>query len=153
MSVRTHRDIIQIAQHLKGSLERDAIKQILGSKPPAPKPANEDELLDGSIDLVGRLLLMVEFGRLQYGFDGREKVEWTANSLKECVGKHFYAPRVLGQDSVKLEKIFDARNLGRITGIEIEWTNNLANHLSLVDEDKKVAIFHHASFLDCQQKR
>lgn len=72
-----------------------------------------------------------------------ERVRW----------KHFYAPRVLGQDSVKPEKIFNARNLARITGIEIEWTNNLANHLSLVDEDKKVAIFHHALFLDCRQKR
>ena len=59
----------------------------------------------------------------------------------------------LGSENVKLEKIFNAGNLGRIAGIEIEWTNNLADHLRVVDEDKKVAIFYHASFLECLVKR
>jgi len=54
---------------------------------------------------------------------------------------------------VKLEKIFNARNLGRIAGIEIEWTKNLADHLRLIDEDRKVAIFHHATYLECQLKK
>jgi hypothetical protein len=78
---------------------------------------------------------------------------WTSDPLEEFIHAYFNAPRALGQETVKLEKIFNARNLGRIAGIEIEWTNNLADHLRLTDGDKKVAIFHHASFLECQLKR
>jgi hypothetical protein len=37
--------------------------------------------------------------------------------------------------------------------MEIEWADNLADHLRLTDGDKKVAIFHHASFLECQLKK
>lgn len=152
VSVRTHRDIVQITHHIKSSLDRNSIKQILSSELPVPKPANEDEILDGSIDLVARLLFMVNFGCLQYGFTGRRQVSWTENSLRKCIKKYFDAPLMLGQDTIKLEKIFNARNLGRIAGIEILWTKNLADHLSLIDDDNKVAIFHYASFLECQRK-
>lgn len=153
VSVRTHRDILNITQDLKNSQTREAVKSTLGSKMRTPRPANEDELLDGSIDLVLRLLLMVEFGHLQYGFTGRKQLVWTSDPLEEFIHAYFNAPRALGQETVKLEKIFNARNLGRIAGIEIEWTNNLADHLRLTDGDKKVAIFHHASFLECQLKK
>jgi hypothetical protein len=153
VSIRTHRDIIEVAQHLKSGLTRDAIKKIIGSKLSIPKPTNEDEVLDGSLDLVARLLLMIEFGSLQYGFTGRRQLVWDEKSLEESVGEYFSStPRNLGQESVKLERIFNARNLGRIAGIDIEWTRNLADHLRLLDEDKKVAIFHHASFLECHLK-
>jgi hypothetical protein len=60
----------------------------------------------------------------------------------------------LDNEHVKLEKIFIARNLGRIAGIEIQFTNNLADHLRLMNEDdKKVTIFHNASFLIGQRKK
>ena len=153
VSVRTHRDIIEIAQHLKNSTTRDSVKEMLRSKIPHPKPANENELLDGSINLVARLLLMVEFGCLRYGFTGGRQIVWTANTLRECLAKYFAAPQLLEHERVRLEKIFNARNLERIAGIRIQWTDNLAEHLSLVDNDRKVAIFHHASFLECQRKR
>lgn len=61
-SVRTHRDVIELAQHIKSGLTRDAIKNVMGSKLSTPKPTNEDEVLDGSLDLVARLLLMIKFG-------------------------------------------------------------------------------------------
>ncbi|KAE9364843.1 hypothetical protein N431DRAFT_431604 [Stipitochalara longipes BDJ] len=152
VSVRTHRDVIKIAQDLKNSHTRDAVKSTLASKMRTPRPANEDEILDGSIDLVLRLLLMIEFGHLQYGFTGRKQLVWDSNSLEDFVHGYFNTPRALGQETVKLEKIFNARNLGRIAGMAIEWTDNLADHLRLTDGDKKVAIFHHASFLECQLK-
>jgi hypothetical protein len=153
VSVRMHGDVITIAQDLKSSQTRAAIKSTLASKMRTPRPANEDEILDGSIDLVLRLLLMVEFGHLQYGFTGRKQLVWDSDSLEEFVHGYFNTPRALGQETVKLEKIFNARNLGRIAGIDIEWTDNLADHLRLTDGDKKVAIFHHASFLECQLKK
>jgi len=153
VSVRTHRDVINIAQDLKSSQTRADIKRTIASKLRTPRPANEDEILDGSIDLVLRLLLMVEFGQLQYGFTGRKQLVWVTKPLEQFVRGYFNTPQALGQETVKLEKIFNARNLGRIAGIEIEWTENLADHLRLTDGDKKVAIFHHASFLECQLKR
>ncbi|RDL35111.1 Uncharacterized protein BP5553_07042 [Venustampulla echinocandica] len=134
VSVRTHNDIVQIAQHLKNSVNRNSVRQILGYELPLPKPANEDELLDGSIDLVARLLLMVEFGCLQYGFTGRRQVGWVEGSLGECMTKYFGAPQILEQETVRFEKVFNARNLGQIAGIKIRWTNNLADHLRLVDD-------------------
>jgi hypothetical protein len=153
VSVRTHRDVINVAQDLKSSQTRAIIKNTLAANMRTPRLANEDEILDGSIDLVLRLLLMVEFGHLQYGFTGRKQLAWDSDSLEEFVHGYFNTPQALGQETVKLEKIFNARNLGRIAGMEIEWTDNLADHLRLTDGDKKVAIFHHASFLECQLKK
>lgn len=50
--------------------------------------------------------------------------------------------------SVKLEKLFNAYNLSRIAGIEIVWTSNLSDHLRRQEDDTRVAVFHHAFFLE-----
>jgi hypothetical protein len=151
ISARTHRDILEIAEVLEEGLSRETIRERLSSKLAAPKAANENELLDSSIDLAARLVSMTDIGVLQYGFSGRRELEWNRGPLKDFVHGYFNVPVVLGQD-VKLEKMFNAHNLGRIAGINIVWTDNLADHLRMIDEDKKVAIFHHASFLKCQQR-
>lgn len=150
VSVRIHRNIIDIAEDIKADLDRKAIKSNLSLKLSWPKPANEDEVLDASIDLVASLLLMMNFRDAKFGYTGRRPLEWTTNTLKEFMTDMFKNSKNLGKETVKLEKIFSAVNFGRIAGIEIEWTNNLADHLRLIDEDKKVVIFHHASFLDSQ---
>jgi hypothetical protein len=54
---------------------------------------------------------------------------------------------------IKLEKQFNALNLQRIAGIRISWTDNLADHLRMMDGDKTVAVFYHASFLEYQKHR
>lgn len=96
---------------------------------------------------------MIDIGRLQYSFTGRQHVQWAASALRDSINNHFTAPIALHGETVKLERVFNARNLGRIGGIEIEWTKNLADHLSFDDYDQKVAIFHHASFLECHRRR
>ena len=152
ISARTHRDILEIAKDLEEGLSRETIRGRLSSKLADPKPGNETELLDSSVDLTARLVSMMDIGGLQYGFSGRRELVWNQGSLKDFVNGYFNVPVVLGQD-VKLEKMFNARNLGRIAGINIVWTDNLADHLRMIDdEDKKVAIFHHASFLKYQQR-
>jgi hypothetical protein len=40
-------------------------------------------VLQGSIDLIARLLSMVEINRLQYSFTGRKHVPWMANAMKD----------------------------------------------------------------------
>jgi hypothetical protein len=151
--VRTHRDVIDIAGYLKCSTSRENIVRILHSKLPTMLPSNHEELVNASIDLTARLLLMTDFGCLQYGFTGRGQLLWTEESLEKAVEEYFGAPCSFGQESPRLERAFNARNLGRIAGIQIEWTMNLADHLRLIDEENKVFIFHHASFLECQLKR
>jgi hypothetical protein len=54
---------------------------------------------------------------------------------------------------IKLEKQFNALNLQRIGGIRISWTDNLADHLRMMDDDKTVAVFYHASFLEYQKQK
>jgi hypothetical protein len=146
----THKDTIDIVRHLKKPATREDIKQWI----PAlnPSPPNEAEKRDGFIDLAASLLLMIDFGSLHYGYSGRKKLNWERGTLKEFIRDHFSTSPALGHERVKLEKVFNARNLGRIAGVEIAWTDNLADHLRVFNEDKKVYIFHHASFLEHQQK-
>jgi hypothetical protein len=148
VSARTHQHIIDIVQLFKKPLTRDALTQLL----PMPSSPNEGEKRHGSVDLAARLLLMIDIGSLQYGFSGRKQLVWDRSSLKDFVHDHFSVPPTLGHGHVKLEKMFNARNLGQIAGVEILWTNNLTDHLRMIDEDKKLYIFHHASFLEYQQK-
>ena len=177
--IRTHRHIIEVAKHLQDQLTRDEVKRILRPKLPArpvPKSEIDDELLDSSINLAARLLLMMEFGNLQFGFSGLTGLAWKNDkSLADCVKEHFQVSRSLsqerrdgsledffkdylllsrnGQESVSLERKFNARNLGRIAGIQIAWTKNMADHLRLIDDENKVLIFHFASYLELQRTR
>ncbi|KAF2499047.1 hypothetical protein BU16DRAFT_261029 [Lophium mytilinum] len=150
ISARTHHHVLEIAQQLKGALPRETLRDSLRQSLPKPTVFNEDGLLDSSIDLAARLLLMLDFGILQYGFSGRSQFNWDKGTLKDFVYSHFSSPPAHTHEGVKLEKIFNGRNLRRIAGIEIVWTNNLADHLRMTDDDTKVTIFHHASFLELQ---
>ena len=149
---RTHQDVVDIAQLLKEPATRDQMKDYVRSKLTSSNLPNEKEVLENSVDLAARLLLMMDIGVFQYGYSGRPELVWRTGSLRNFVDDHFEDPQVLGDKNIKLENIFTARNLGRIAGIQIEWTDNLADHLRMGDEDKKVFIFGHASFLKWQQK-
>ncbi|KAK2616510.1 hypothetical protein QQS21_000553 [Conoideocrella luteorostrata] len=95
---------------------------------------------------------MIEFGNLPYAYSGFRPIEWTEGSLGDFIRERFEHKPELQHDNIKLEKIFNGRNLGKIAGIEILWTTNLTDHLRLMKDDKAVAIFHHASFLKRQQR-
>lgn len=151
IALRTHRDVVEVAAQLQAGLTRDEIKDNLRTKLTTPHD-NEDELLENSIDLASGLLLMMACGTSSYGFSGRTEILWRQESLQQYLADYFGVPPVLGHDSVKLEKNFTARNLGRIAGLEIVWTDNLVDHLRMSDDDTKVHIFHHASFLECQRQ-
>jgi hypothetical protein len=149
--VRTHRDILDIVKLLKNDSPRDGIRESLRSKL-SKTYQNEDELLGSSIDLAARLLSMIDFGDLPYGFSGRRQLHWDQGDVRECLESYFCTPPTLGHERVKLERIFNARNLVRIAGVELVPTNNLVDHLRLTDDDTKVCIFNHASFLKMQNQ-
>jgi len=151
---RTHQDVIDIAELLEELSTKEAVRDALRPKlkPSITTKDEGDEILDNSVDLAARLLVMMDIGVFQYAYSGRPELVWDAGSLKGFVANYFEQPQVLGHENVRLEKTFTARNLGRIAGIEIEWTDNLADHLRMIDEDKRVGIFRHASFLKWQQR-
>lgn len=55
-------------------------------------------------------------------------------------------------DHVKLERLFTARNIERLADIQVIWTSNLADHLQLEDDDTKVRLFSHTSFLELHRE-
>lgn len=105
--------------------------------------------LDYTIDLAVKLWLMVHTGHVQRGVTGQTALLWREGCLKDCVADYFQYQRVL-TDSVKFEKIFNARNIQRIAGVTICWTPNLIDHLKFIEDGKKpvLNIFHHAAFLN-----
>jgi hypothetical protein len=131
---KTHQDITAIAKSLSGDMPREVTTQ---------NPA--------SIDLAARLLLMMEIGDLEHGFIGQGELDWNIGTLKEFVHRYFTKPDTPSTEYVKLEKRFNARNLERVAGFNVIWTNNLADHLRMTEDDR-VAIFHHATFLKWQKK-
>ncbi|RKL35816.1 hypothetical protein BFJ72_g8516 [Fusarium proliferatum] len=153
VALRSHRDVVDCIRKLKRGMLRHDIKEELREKLTALHD-NEDEMLDNSIDLAASLLLMISFCSFTYGFSGRSHLRWSHGSLESFVSAYFDpgAPQ-LAKENVKMEKIFTARNLCRIAGLDIVWTDNLVDHLRLTDDDRRVHVFHHASFLHVQQQR
>jgi hypothetical protein len=153
LTARTHKDILDIAEQIKSGKSRDEIRNWLKSTLPAPGCPTA-EMIDGSIDLTARLLLMMDIGDLKFGFCSQAQLLWIAGSLEDWLHEYSEEPQTLFHDHVKLEMIFNARNLVRIAGFDIQWTDNLADHLRIMSEDdKKVAIFHQASFLEHQRDK
>lgn len=152
VAARTHQDIVDIVRQLRGEVDKEDVRRSLLPKL-TTEHANEEELLENSINLAASLLLMCDCGSLSHGFSGRTELDWKQGSLKDYLVQFFAEEPVLSHGKVKLEKQFIARNITRIAGVEIVWTDNLLDHLRLTDDDMKVHIFHHASFLERQRQR
>lgn len=152
VALRTHRDVTEVARQIKAGASRTAIKDGLRSKLTTTHE-KEKELLESSIDLTTSLLLMIDCGNLALGFSGKIDISWTDGSLKQHLEAYFGESPVLAHNGVKLHKNFTALHLCRVAGMEIVWTDNLIDHLRLTEDDTKVHIFQHASFLECQRQR
>lgn len=150
--INTHSDVVRIAkQILSGRARDDVYQEIASHTNPNDVPSNVDAI-NNTIDLCASLLLMTEIGQSQIGLSGHTPIHWSGNLLKTALGEHFTAQRILDVENLKLEKLFTGRNLGRIGGLQIIWTTNLADHLRLVDDSQSVFIFHCTSFLQLQAR-
>jgi len=154
-TTKTHRDIANLVGLLKrpdatrNSVESTLRKRLCGGV------EDIDEIVEDSINLAVRLLLMVSTGGfLTYGrsitLSSETRLNWKDGTIKDLLNIQL-APQTMMTESVKLEKIFNARNLEQIAGIEIRWTSNLADHLRMRDDDTAVEVFHYASFLRFHQ--
>lgn len=139
-----HEEMLKIMDYLKsGQQTRESLAVCLHQDPAT---------IDDSITLAARLWLMPNIGELLHSYTpGQTIVGWDEGStLKACVDRHFTPTHYL-DDPVKLPKGFNAFQLERIAGIKVAWTNNLADHLLMRDDDTKVLIFPHATFLRCHK--
>lgn len=160
VAMRTHYTIIEVSALLRRNLSRGAIEREVrrrltpvGQVISVDKNEKLEKMVHSTIDLAVRVHLMANFGSPEITFTpGRTKLSWTHGSLNAFLCDHF-DPNVFPRNATPLisfQKTFTARNIEHIAGIKIFWTDNLADHLRLLDEDKTVAIFHHATFLKHQ---
>jgi hypothetical protein len=151
--VKSHQDFLKVVRLLQNPrTTRESIKENLRKKLPKPELSGNEKILNDTINLAARIGSMTFVGRFYFDIAWQRKVSWQDGSLEALLDREFLVPQSL-EDDVKLEKLFTARNLNRVGGIKIKWTNNLADHLLMHDDDATVAIFHHASFLKLHQER
>ncbi|EXJ63274.1 uncharacterized protein A1O5_11595 [Cladophialophora psammophila CBS 110553] len=153
--VSTHHDICELAtQILQGASREDIICRLSLKYPDLGGEMDLDRTvrLNNSVDLAARLVSMVNVGvPCCTAGRGGEPLIWAQGPLNEFLRAHFNQP---SQDKthVKLDFSFKGRNLERLGRIRVDWTSKLEDHLLLTDDsERRVAIFHHASFLKCQQ--
>jgi hypothetical protein len=150
-AARTHRNIADIASSIRNGERREDVKRIITSKLLTCSSTDGDRIADNTMDLVASLLLMMQFRDPPFGMSRWRPLKWTQGSLQQFLQNQLSGQPVL-KETIKLEPIFNARNLTRIAGIKIEWTDNLNDHLKMKGDDTAVMIFHHASFLEIQRQ-
>lgn len=147
VGAKTLGEVVDIVVHLRSltSKTKREIKGLLQSS--SPFQNQEEEFLDASIDLAARVWLMVSIGTLQHTLTPGQVLTWNNDdTLADTVEKALWSePQLL--EKIKIPTFFTAANLERIAGIRVGWTSNLADHLSLTEDDTKISLFHQASFL------
>lgn len=143
--LQSQQDVKTIASLLRQGLSRSELREILQTRNP---DTYQIEVLDGAIDLVVRLMTMLDVGRFPAtSFSGRHSITWDRGTLREFLDDLFPGTVRRSHDGVKIEANFNVRQLDRIGGLSVMLTTNLADHLLLLPEKDAVLIYHHASFL------
>jgi hypothetical protein len=139
---KTHKELVEKARHV-AKLDAQQLQPLLNSQDDAEK---------SWMFLAARVLTMIDVGGLRNGIKlGQVSRSWTSGSLKNFIKLTFPCTNELS-DHVKLERLFTARNIERVADIQVIWTSNLADHLQLEDDDTKVRLFSHASFLELHRQ-
>lgn len=161
-AIKTHWDIIRIARKLDICCSKseiyDKIHEILEKRDEERRgdglqpwrKEEKDQIVEGSIRLVVRLFAMVDIGPISKSeIVGPTPLEWSnaALSLDQLLANHFKRSSSR-PDTTKFGRLFNVLNIKRFTGIRIQWTDSLANHLRLVDDDTTLCVFHHVTFLE-----
>lgn len=144
---KTHQDVFDLIRCFDDHASREVIRENLRLKLSTLGRPNENHSLDGAIDLAARLYLMVNIAADTRTISEQTRVAWTTGSLKQCIEGHFQEQSILSDVGVRLEPKFTAVNLESVAGIRIVPTDNLADHLRLMDRDDTVAVFCNVSFL------
>ena len=162
----THHKLLRVIHHLKEP-ERKRREVILHLQND-PEFLYSAELAPTVVDLAASAWLMLTIGEFPGEISYDEPIIWQASSVlhsahprpiasvdnirgsapSPSVLHYHFPPTHSTKDLVKLPQSFTADHLEKIAGIEIRWTNNLADHLLLRDDDTKLLLFHQASILE-----
>ena len=147
---RTHRSLLQIAHLLEDATDEEEIRERLRQTLTTRRTiADERKMLDGSLKLATRIFAMISIGPLSSEISAKHSLPWAQGTFKDAVHEYFNQPPDIELDPK--ENVVSAdlvcHNIERMSGIEVLWTDNLLDHLRLVEGDKKLCVFHHASFL------
>ncbi|KAL2141656.1 hypothetical protein VTI28DRAFT_2150 [Corynascus sepedonium] len=141
-AARLPQDITKLIRNIQNGSSYQEVTAFLG-----PTNATE-EARERSINLAVRLLVMMRVGVARHHVSLRRCLRWERGPLRDCVHRLFDEPPKLSCEPIRLPKSFDAWSIANVAGIEVAFTDNLADHLLLIDDDTRLLIFHHASFLE-----
>ncbi|OAL06617.1 hypothetical protein IQ06DRAFT_288493 [Phaeosphaeriaceae sp. SRC1lsM3a] len=150
---RTHQHIIEVVRKIEqGRTQSDIRTDLRGWFQTTTQLSDQNKIIDNTIELAARLYFMVNIGSYHSMVTQGTRLPWNDCDPKQIMHdafkKTFLGP---SETKIRLEKDFTAFNLQRIADFRICWTDNFADHLRVVDDDRVVAIFHHASFLHRQR--
>ena len=161
VSAKTYQDLLQILTCIQSNCQSISASRLeltnqicakFSSSNPLLASDPKDAKLNASLTLAARLWLSISIDSLPHFFTPGYVIRWESDQcLPDAVGKEF-SPKPQTTETVKLPKVFTAANLEKIAGIQVQWTSNLADHLTLKDDDKKVMFFHQASFLELSRE-
>ena len=146
--VRKPQDLEEIAHLVLRKEPRESILDLIRGQNIGQ---TNDETISNSLNLTTRVLSMLKCGTVRHQANPRGYLDWKAGSLHDFITEYFQQQQVLSCEGVRLPKAFDVWSVSVVGGIEIEFTDNLADHLLFLG-DCKVLIFHHATFLESQQR-
>jgi hypothetical protein len=145
---RNHEDLLQIVEILRAGPTRYDVKAKIRETLMRDQPSeHEEQMLIGSVTLATRILAMINVGPLANEISGQRPVPWNDESFFDAVHSHFNEATDVVTETTTLGPDLTARNIDRVAKIGIVWTDNLVDHLRLVERDKKLCVFHHVSFL------
>ncbi|KAH7027959.1 uncharacterized protein B0I36DRAFT_246390 [Microdochium trichocladiopsis] len=147
VTIRSYEPLVFIVRQLRADVPRESMLELLRTDTSLTGP---DRFRENSINLAARLLTMLKIGRAENQVAARGYLDWSAGTLRELISQRFSDAPILDFTHTRFPKTFDAWSLDSISGLSIEFTDNIADHLLLVDDDTTVLIFHHVTFLEYQ---
>ena len=147
---RTHRSLLQVAHLLEDAADEEEIRERLRQTLTTQRTsADEKKMLDGSLKLATRIFAMISTGPLSSEISAKYSLPWAQGTFRDAVHEYFNQPPDIElhtkEDVVSTDLV--CHDIERMSGMEVLWTDNLLDHLRLVEGDKKLCVFHHASFL------
>ncbi|CEJ86332.1 hypothetical protein VHEMI04077 [[Torrubiella] hemipterigena] len=149
----THDAVVDMISAMRQGVTREELVQdVLNNHSiPASSPQfNETHIANAFVDLVARLVLMVEVGPVTKRVWSRRACRsWESGNISSFATGLFEAQSPNSRESTELSSNFNARNLDVIAGLRVELTSNLLDHLQVMDIEgvSTLMVFHHVSFL------
>lgn len=140
MIAKTHTDILWIVDRI--SHERMAHRPKIRESLRQHFGAASDISINRSIDFALRIWLTMNIREKKFVLhtQGTTVLQWDDHStLVDFVTRNF--PHAKSQTTEQLDHNFTAANINRFSGIEIEWTPCLADHLKLNKSQKILRIY------------